>query len=32
MDDGVIVEEGKPNQIFDNPQHERTQAFLRAIL
>jgi polar amino acid transport system ATP-binding protein len=32
MDGGVIVEEGKPEDIFDHPQHERTQAFLRAIL
>ena len=32
MDGGVIVEEGKPEQIFDHPQHERTQAFLRGIL
>ena len=32
MDGGVIVEEGKPEQIFDDPQHERTRAFLRAIL
>jgi polar amino acid transport system ATP-binding protein len=28
MDDGVIVEEGTPEQIFDNPQHERTKDFL----
>ena len=32
MDDGVIVEEGKPDQIFSDPQHERTRAFLRAVL
>jgi polar amino acid transport system ATP-binding protein len=32
MDGGVIVEEGKPGDIFTNPQHERTRAFLRAIL
>ena len=32
MDDGVIVEEGTPAQIFSNPQQERTQAFLKAIL
>ena len=32
MDGGVIVEEGTPEDIFDNPQHQRTQAFLRAIL
>jgi polar amino acid transport system ATP-binding protein len=29
---GKIVEEGKPNDIFDHPQHERTQSFLSAIL
>ncbi|MCL2024967.1 MAG: amino acid ABC transporter ATP-binding protein [Coriobacteriia bacterium] len=28
MDEGVIVEEGTPTQIFDNPQHERTKDFL----
>lgn len=28
MDDGYIVEEGTPAQIFDNPQNERTKDFL----
>ena len=32
MDGGVVVEEGKPEDIFENPQHDRTRAFLRAIL
>ncbi len=32
MDGGVVVEEGPPAQIFGNPQHERTQDFLRRIL
>ena len=32
MDHAVIVEEGKPEQIFDHPQHERTRAFLSMIL
>jgi polar amino acid transport system ATP-binding protein len=32
MDGGVIVEEGKPEDIFSQPKHERTQAFLRAVL
>jgi polar amino acid transport system ATP-binding protein len=32
MDDGVIVEEGVPHVIFRAPQHERTRAFLRAVL
>ncbi|WP_022887339.1 amino acid ABC transporter ATP-binding protein [Glaciibacter superstes] len=32
MDEGRIVEEGTPDEIFNNPQHERTRAFLSAIL
>ncbi len=32
MDEGRIVEEGVPDQIFSHPQHERTQAFLARIL
>ncbi len=32
MDDGYIIEENIPEEIFTNPQHERTQAFLRSIL
>ena len=32
MDKGVIVEEGPPEQIFNNPQHERTRAFLKRTL
>ncbi|MDQ2715743.1 MAG: amino acid ABC transporter ATP-binding protein [Chloroflexota bacterium] len=32
MDKSVIVEQGTPQQIFDNPQSERTQNFLRMIL
>ncbi len=32
MDHAVIVEEGPPEQIFDNAQNERTRAFLRMIL
>ncbi|MBT2637579.1 amino acid ABC transporter ATP-binding protein [Bacillus sp. ISL-39] len=32
MDGGLIVEENKPNEIFENPQHERTKAFLSKIL
>lgn len=31
MADGVVVEEGTPEQVFDNPQHERTKAFLGDI-
>jgi len=32
MDDGVIVEEGTPAQIFERPQHSRTQTFLSKVL
>lgn len=32
MDAGKVVEEGPPSRIFENPEHERTQAFLRRIL
>ncbi|WP_277674366.1 amino acid ABC transporter ATP-binding protein [Piscibacillus halophilus] len=32
MDEGVIMEEGDPVQIFDNPQNPRTQSFLSKIL
>jgi polar amino acid transport system ATP-binding protein len=28
MDDGVIVEQGNPRQVIDNPQEERTRQFL----
>jgi polar amino acid transport system ATP-binding protein len=32
MDDGVVVEHGKPREILANPQHERTKAFLSKVL
>ncbi len=32
MADGGIVEEGTPEEIFDNPQNERTQDFLKKVL
>ncbi|KAB2336069.1 amino acid ABC transporter ATP-binding protein [Cytobacillus depressus] len=32
MDGGVIVEENAPKEIFENPQHERTKAFLSKVL
>src|SRR5699024_4902216 len=32
MDDGEIVEEGRPAEIFTRPQQERTRAFLSKIL
>jgi len=28
MDDGVILEEGTPEQVFENPKYERTKEFL----
>ncbi|NDV19038.1 ATP-binding cassette domain-containing protein [Pseudodesulfovibrio sp. JC047] len=31
MDGGVIVEEGAPSQLIDNPQHERTRQFMHQI-
>jgi len=31
MDQGVIYEEGTPEQIFENPQKERTKAFIHRI-
>jgi polar amino acid transport system ATP-binding protein len=32
MDEGIIMEEGKPNEVFTNPKNPRTQAFLSKIL
>ncbi len=32
MDDGKIIAEGTPTEIFDNPQNERLQDFLRKVL
>ena len=32
MDDGTIVEEGTPEHFFENPENERTRAFLSKIL
>ena len=32
MDDGVIVEEGTPEEIFDNPKSERLINFLSKVL
>ncbi len=31
FDKGVVVEQGPPEQLFKNPQHERTQRFLKAV-
>lgn len=32
MDEGKILEEGNPKEIFDNPKEERTQVFLSKVL
>jgi polar amino acid transport system ATP-binding protein len=32
MDEGVVVESGKPNAVLDNPRHARTQTFLHKVL
>ncbi len=32
MDEGQIVEEGTPTEIFENPQNPRTQSFLSKVL
>lgn len=32
MDEGRIIEEGTPSQIFDNPRSERTKTFLSKVL
>ncbi len=31
MDDGIIYEEGTPDKIFDHPEKEKTQTFIRRI-
>ncbi len=32
MDEGMIMEEGTPSEIFDNPKNERTKSFLSKVL
>ena len=32
IDQGILVEEGKPDQVFNNPKNERTKAFLSKVL
>ena len=32
MDDGIIMERGTPEQIFNNPKNERTKSFLSKVL
>jgi putative lysine transport system ATP-binding protein len=31
MDQGVIAEEGTPEEIFNNPKQERTKEFLKRV-
>jgi polar amino acid transport system ATP-binding protein len=31
MDGGVVVEQGAPDEVINNPQHERTKSFLSRI-
>lgn len=31
MDDGVIIEEGKPEDVIDNPKNDRTKEFLKKL-
>ncbi|MEE0944848.1 MAG: amino acid ABC transporter ATP-binding protein [Clostridia bacterium] len=32
MDQGVVVEQGTPEEVFNNPQNERTKSFLSKVL
>jgi polar amino acid transport system ATP-binding protein len=32
MDNGSLVEIGSPSEVIDNPQHERTRAFIQSVL
>jgi len=32
MDEGIVIEDTTPNELYDNPQHERTRLFLSKIL
>ena len=32
MDGGVVVEQGSPAEVIDNPQNERTKAFINSVL
>ncbi|MBO7675716.1 MAG: amino acid ABC transporter ATP-binding protein, partial [Atopobiaceae bacterium] len=32
IDQGVIAEDGTPDEVFGNPTHERTRAFLNKVL
>ena len=32
IDDGIVVEEGTPQELFDHPKQPRTQEFLAQVL
>jgi polar amino acid transport system ATP-binding protein len=32
MDEGVVVESGRPSELLASPRHERTRAFLSKVL
>jgi len=32
MDEGQIIEEGTPKQVFESPRQERTKSFLSKVL
>jgi polar amino acid transport system ATP-binding protein len=32
MDEGVVVETGRPREVFEQPRHERTRSFLAKVL
>jgi polar amino acid transport system ATP-binding protein len=32
FDQGLIVEDGPPEKIFNDPDHDRTRTFLKAVL
>ena len=32
IDEGIILEQGTPDQVFNHPQHARTQSFLKKVL
>ncbi len=32
MDEGVVVEAGRPREVLSNPRHARTRAFLSKVL
>ena len=32
LDEGLLVEEGTPDEVFNHPKEERTQSFLNIVL